>query len=224
MGGSKPKGRGKDFSETFAGDIDDDFVCGMSIEESGVRFLTEWSDSDLMFLSPLRLKLILETNVIDDESALDFFSSIEVLIVEQMDIVEMQNIRFLEETLHKVGWHPKLRNTESLKRVDFERLRYCFIDDKQQYFRQNIFLAARQTPKIKALFEQRALNVFGRVKICRHASKGILERVVPSIRQTFIRFDAGANAEDVGALRLEKFKKFILPIFRRKDKGKKTAR
>ena len=227
------RGKGLDFMYTFSGNIDDDFWSGISINKQSINFLQTWNESDIMFISPLRLKLLFENGKTKDgQSIFDFFSSIEIMIIDQCDIIEMQNIKHLFDTIHKINWHPKLYKDQDIKNVNFNRLRYCYIDDVAQFYRQNILISKYQTPKIKQLFQSKFSNIFGKIKI-QLKYNGILEKVIPFVRQEFYRFDIkqilnnnnNNNKQkkdiDINELRLEKYKKYILPIFR-KNSGIKT--
>eukprot|EP01083_Nonionella_stella_P064696 168887_1 len=217
--GEKPQGRGAEFSYTFSGNVDDDFWCGISIGAKSVCFQQNWSCSDIVLISPLRLKLIFDSGrTADGRSVFDFFSSIEILMLDACDVLQMQNIQHLFDTLHKLNWHPKLKKQVDIEQVNFNRLRYCYIDDVAQFYRQNIVCCKHQTPQIKQLFEKRALNVDGRIKIQSNkcAMQGVLQKVVPCVKQQFIRF---AMEEDMNESRLQNYTKYVLPLL---DKTQKT--
>lgn len=85
-------GRGKwpeDHVATFAGNIDDNFRVGVSLKGKGgkgMKMFTEFFKADLVIASPLGLRMAIEK----DGNA-DFLSSIEVLVVDQVDVMTMQN-------------------------------------------------------------------------------------------------------------------------------------
>ncbi len=54
------KAKGMDFGLTFSGNVDDDFCCGVRVGDDGVCFMQKWVDSDIVFISPLRLKMEME--------------------------------------------------------------------------------------------------------------------------------------------------------------------
>jgi len=224
------RGRGLDYMHTFSGDIDDDFCVGIAIGEKGVRFMQTWSDSDIVIVSPLRLKLLMESGKSPDNgNVFDLLSSVEILMVDEGDNAEMQNIKHLLDTLHKLNLRPRLKKEDDVKKVNFDRLRYCYIDDVAPYYRQNIICTKYQTPKMRQLFEEKCLNVFGRIRV-QLKYDGVLEKVVPYVRQEFYRFDLNiskskqtedAITDDIHERRLSVYKKYMLPIFK-KNRGVKT--
>lgn len=85
-------GFSKSFShvETFRGNIDDSFTLGIKLTGKGQKLrpklYSRFYESDLIVASPLGLRLAIEK-----DGDYDFLSSIEVLVVDQMDVMLMQN-------------------------------------------------------------------------------------------------------------------------------------
>ncbi len=97
--------------------------------------------------------------------------------------------------------------------IDCDKIgRFC-----GSFFVESIFTF----PSYNQLFKQRSMNIFGKIKIeNRNNSNGILEKIISFVRQDFYRFGIDNN-NDVNELRLEMYKKYMLPIFRR-NSGVKT--
>lgn len=76
--------------ETFKGNIDDSFTLGIKLTGKGnklkPKLYSRFYESDLIVASPLGLRLAIEK-----DGDYDFLSSIEVLVVDQMDVMLMQN-------------------------------------------------------------------------------------------------------------------------------------
>ena len=118
-----------------------------------------------------------------------------------------------------------IKKTWGYKKCKFWSIKICYIDDHDvaQFYRQNIIITKHQTPKIKQLFQQSCLNIFGRIKIQRKHNS-ILEKIITFIRQElyrFVRTENNDNNDDINQLRLDIYKKYMLPIFRN-NKGIKT--
>ena len=66
------------------GNINDDFFCGIKIDKQNIKFLQDLDkEYDILFISPLRLKLLFEEKKILNQSIFDYFSSIEILKLDQ---------------------------------------------------------------------------------------------------------------------------------------------
>ena len=211
---SRVRGRGKEFEETFAGNIDDDFWCGITITQHGVRFHQNWEDSDLIFISPLRFKMTCanEALVIKDK-----LSSIEILCLDHVDIIESQNIQHLfDRTLSLLNHRPS-----NCKNIDYSRLRFSYIDGVSQYYRQNIMLSAFLTPNSKRIWDTFFNNIFGRIHI-RCLFKGVLSNIIPNTKQIFKKLiNSNMKVSNLSDLKMDYFKKYILNLFR-KQKREKT--
>jgi U3 small nucleolar RNA-associated protein 25 len=93
----------QDHVETFKGNVDDSFRVGVKVTKKSIKLFTEFYSSDLIIASPLGLRLSMQKekyaiSILFCSSAClrgirnwDFLSSIEVLIVDQMDTLTMQN-------------------------------------------------------------------------------------------------------------------------------------
>ncbi|WFC98288.1 rRNA-binding ribosome biosynthesis protein utp25 [Malassezia yamatoensis] len=84
----------EDHRKTFSGNIDDNFKMGVKLTRKTLKLYSSFFDSDLIIASPLGLRLMIEKEqyVFNDLfSEFDYLSSIECLVVDQMDVMLMQN-------------------------------------------------------------------------------------------------------------------------------------
>lgn len=89
-----PENYAEDHVATFAGNIDDSFRLGMKVTRKTVKLYSEFYSADVIVASPLGLRLSIEDEhkkSKNDEVTADYLSSIEILIVDQMDVMMMQN-------------------------------------------------------------------------------------------------------------------------------------
>jgi U3 small nucleolar RNA-associated protein 25 len=112
---AEPDAYPRDHVETFEGNSDDDFRVGLKLTRKSVRLFTEFYASDIIIASPLGLRMSIEKekyvvfyrfspHIIDSHAGrnFDFLSSIEILVVDQLDSLTMQN---WEHTQVRVGAH-----------------------------------------------------------------------------------------------------------------------
>lgn len=101
-----------DHVETFKGNIDDSFRLGVKVTRKSVRLFAEFYGCDLIIASPLGLRLSIEKEKLVPFSNLlsctfvdsvcrnaDFLSSIEILVIDQLDALTMQNWEHLQVSL-----------------------------------------------------------------------------------------------------------------------------
>lgn len=74
----------------FEGNCDDHFRIGLKITRGSVRLYSDFYESDIIVASPLALATKL-TEEDEEEGAADMLSSIEVLLVPRLDVMQMQN-------------------------------------------------------------------------------------------------------------------------------------
>ncbi|KAF5102633.1 hypothetical protein D0Z03_000378 [Geotrichum reessii] len=180
-----PANKPEDFVRFFSGNHDDVFCLGVKFTRRAVKLYASFYSSDLIVASPLGLKMIIGSEG-DKKRDYDFLSSIEVVIVDQADAMQMQSW----DNVNHIFKYMNLTPTE-MRDCDFSRLREWYINRQAQYLRQTIVLAQFVTPEINALFSHRCLNVGGKVKF-RPRYKGAMARVGMKIRQTFSKLTGPA--------------------------------
>lgn len=124
-----------------------------------MKFYSPFYDSDIIFASPLGLRMAVEKDE-KGETDSDWLSSIEIVVVDQTDALTMQNWEHVEFAFKHLNLLPK----ES-RGCDFSRIRSWYLDGDAQYFRQSIVLSQFLTPDISSLFRKHSKNIDGSIKI-----------------------------------------------------------
>ncbi|KAK4052574.1 rRNA-binding ribosome biosynthesis protein utp25 [Microbotryomycetes sp. JL221] len=194
-----PEQYAPDHVATFKGNIDDSFRVGIKLTRKTLKLFAEFYSCDVILASPLGLRTTIEK---DDDS--DFLSSIEMLIVDQMDVMTMQNwehVQFVMDRLNKIP--------QDAHGCDFSRVKPWYLDGRAAYLRQSVFLSAYETPEMRNMFSNSLLNVAGKLK-ADVTYDGVLSRVPRGIKQVFTRFEVkDVRAEDDA--RFEHFKTKTIP-------------
>ncbi|RXK42415.1 U3 small nucleolar RNA-associated protein 25 [Tremella mesenterica] len=197
----------------FRGNSDDNFRFGIKITRKAWRVVMmpaneeKLMDCDILVASPLGIKMTAEK-----EKSEDLLASMEIVVVDGMDVMQMQNwdhVQFIFDHLNKIP--------ESPHGCDFSRVKPWYLDNQAKYLRQTILLSRYDTPEGRALFHRQCYNLAGKIRLDRASFPGVLERVRPGVKQVFERVDLGqrglggdAAAEEVDK-RLEWFLKQTLP-------------
>ncbi|EGN99752.1 hypothetical protein SERLA73DRAFT_167642 [Serpula lacrymans var. lacrymans S7.3] len=166
----------RDHVETFKGNVDDNFRVGIKMTRKSVKLFSEFYASDIILASPLGLRMSIEK-----EKSADFLSSIEILIVDQMNALIMQNwdhVQFVFSNLNKL---PKESHD-----ADFSRIKPWYLDGHSAYLRQSIMLSAFETPELRGIFNSDLKNISGKVRI---EKVWTAVQVPASIDQLFTSFD-----------------------------------
>ncbi|GAA5841389.1 hypothetical protein JCM3766R1_004069 [Sporobolomyces carnicolor] len=192
----------RDHVETFKGNIDDSFRCGVKVNRKQVKLFSEFYQADAIVASPLGLRTSIEK---EDDS--DFLSSIEIVIVDQMDVMLMQNwdhVNFVMEKLNKMP--------EEDHGCDFSRVKPWYLDGKAKFLRQSILLSRYQTPETLSLFTNDLVNRAGKLRTIDSSSSdgGVLDQVPRGLKQVWNRFEceSSSNLDDK---RFEHFTQRTLP-------------
>ncbi|KAI0675384.1 digestive organ expansion factor [Trametes maxima] len=187
----------RDHVEMFKGNVDDSFRLGVKMTRKSVKLFAEFYGCDLIIASPLGLRMSIEK-----EKSADFLSSIEVLIVDQMNALTMQNWDHVQFVLSHLNQLPKESHD-----VDFSRIKPWYLDGHSSYLRQTILLSAYETPETRALYNHSLKNVAGRVRTERRWSP---VDVPEGIDQQFIQFDC-STPRDEPEKRFQYFATQLLP-------------
>ncbi|KAG8682310.1 rRNA-binding ribosome biosynthesis protein utp25, partial [Ceratobasidium sp. 394] len=207
-----------DHVRNFAGNTDDAFRLGMRLSNKGKgwRLFSGFLGSDIIIASPLGLRMGIERegythqtwfhNLIltRHDSPPDFLSSLELVLIDQLDSLAMQNWTHLTRILELCNILPK-----DAHGADFARVREWCLDGHSAYLRQTIMLSAYETPQIRALFNNTKLlrNVAGRVRQARrYGAAPIPEGVV--VNWTKLECEEAGKEADA---RFEYFKTQIAP-------------
>ncbi|KZP19811.1 digestive organ expansion factor [Athelia psychrophila] len=170
----------RDHVETFRGNCDDGFRVGVKMTRKSVKLFSEFYGSDIVIASPLGLRMAIEK-----EKNADFLSSIEVLVVDQMDALTMQNWEHTQFVFSHLNKLPK----ESRADTDFSRIKPWYLDGHSAYLRQSILLSAFETPDTRALFNGSLTNVAGKLRI---EKRWNAVPVPEGIDQNFVRVECSS--------------------------------
>ncbi|SCV70674.1 BQ2448_3436 [Microbotryum intermedium] len=188
-----PQDYPSDHVETFRGNIDDSFRLGIKVTRKSFKLFSEFYACDVIVASPLGLR----TSIEKEKDDADFLSSIEIMIVDQMDVMLMQNwdhVSFIMERLNKLP--------EEAHGCDFSRVKPWYLDGKASRLRQSILLSAYETPEIRSLYRS-LVNIEGKLKAeVKH--DGLLSQVPKGVKQVFTRFEC-ADVYKEDDIRFEHF-------------------
>ncbi|KAF9970800.1 hypothetical protein BGZ73_006419 [Actinomortierella ambigua] len=197
-----------DFLETFKGNIDDHFRMGIKFTRKTLKMYSDFYSADLIIASPLGLKTVIGAEG-DKKRDFDFLSSIELIIVDQMENMLMQNWSHLETVFDYLNLIPKDPHG-----CDFSRVRNWYLDGRSKYLRQTVLISSFPTPEINALFKKYSRNVGGKMRVTQAYEHGSIVDVIPQVQQSFNRIEVRSlvNADDS---RFQYFIKTMLPQLRR---------
>ncbi|KAF7979083.1 hypothetical protein HWV62_43589 [Athelia sp. TMB] len=174
-----------DHVEMFKGNCDDGFRVGIKMTRKSVKLFSEFYGSDIIVASPLGLRMAIEK-----EKGGDFLSSIEVLVIDQMDALMMQNWEHTQFVLSHLNKLPKESHN-----TDFSRIKPWYLDGHSAYLRQSILLSAFEMPETRALFNTSLMNVAGKLRIeKRWSAVPVPEGIDPDISRARQAFFQGKKA------------------------------
>ncbi|GAA5871369.1 hypothetical protein JCM8547_002648 [Rhodosporidiobolus lusitaniae] len=181
----RPDDYPEDHRETFAGNVDDAFRVGVKVTRRTARVFSGFYESDIIVASPLGLR----TSIEKDGDA-DFLSSIEMVVVDQMDVMEMQNWEHVQFVMSRLNLMPQTDHG-----CDFSRVKPFYLNALSSHLRQSLLLSRFETPEIRSLFSHNLLNRAGKVKgVVEY--EGVMERVPRGVRQVWTRFEGGEVWEE----------------------------
>ncbi|KAI0256360.1 digestive organ expansion factor [Lactifluus subvellereus] len=195
---AEPDAYPPDHIETFEGNPDDNFRVGLKLTRKSVRLFTEFYGSDIIIASPLGLRMSIEK-----EGNFDFLSSIEILVVDQVDVLTMQNWEHTQFVFSHLNQLPKESHD-----TDFSRIKSWYLDGHAPYLRQTVLLSAYETPETRGLYNQSLKNLAGKVRTLRRWAP---VQVPEGLDQNFIQFDC-ASTKDELEKRFAYFTNQLLPL------------
>eukprot|EP00117_Sycon_ciliatum_P005063 scpid37206/ scgid9163/ Digestive organ expansion factor homolog len=207
-----PVKKSEEFKEMFAGNIDDNFKIGLSVQRKIVRLYTDFYSSDIIIASPLGLRPIIGAQG-DRKRDYDFLSSIEVVIVDQADVFLMQNWAHVCHLFEHLNLMPKKHQS-----TDLNRWRFWAINDWSSLYRQNLFFGDSLFPELNCLIRMHCRNYAGRLKYSKAIAEGSHLSITANVIQKFER----VKAESISSEPDDRFKYFvdmILPSLVKNTKG-----
>lgn len=201
----------EDYRELFAGNNDNNFLTALKFTRKTLKFFSAFYSSDIIIASPLGLRRIIEH---EDRRKRDhdFLSSIEMVIVDQADAMQMQNWENVELVFKHLNLQPK-----DLHGCDVNRVRNWYLDGNARYFRQTLLFSNYVTPEMNRMFNGDLVNIAGKAKLTPHHEGAITSVTGLGIKQTFSRFNSLDPAADPDA-RFKYFTTAVLPALMRLPK------
>ncbi|KIW75984.1 hypothetical protein Z517_10729 [Fonsecaea pedrosoi CBS 271.37] len=202
----------EDFRALFGGNHEEDFRVGLKFTRKTIKYFSGFYNSDIIFGSPLGLMRTITTGGGKDKKKshdADFLSSIELVIMDHTNALQMQNWQHVDYVFSQLNLLPKDSHG-----CDFSRVRHWYLDGQAKYLRQTIILSDYLTPEINALVSTHLHNVAGRVKLVPTypgAMLSVSSLALPftsSIPQTFLRVPSPNPLSDSDA----RFKFFTTTI------------
>lgn len=191
----------QDFQDAFKGNNNDYFCIGLKLTRKSLKLYSSFYTSDIIIASPLGLSMILE-NPDKKKRQYDFISSIEVLIVDRANQIEMQNWDHVNTIMKYINKVPK-----DFHDADFSRIRMWSINDQAKLLRQTLVFCEYLTPSINNLVSSKSFNLLGKTKFkpIITSETSIMNSIGIKIKQIFQRFPSESPATDPDS----RFKFFI---------------
>lgn len=197
----------EDYEQTFSGNTEDTFRLGISLTKKSMRLYAPFYSSDILIASPLGLRLIIGAPGEKDREY-DFLASVELLILDQMELFLAQNwdhLLYLFDHLHL--------QPQSRQNTDFSRVRSWCLNGWSKFYRQTLLFSSYDLPEFRSLFNNRCRNYAGKVRTANIVKLGSIRHVVMEVPQVFHRIDV-KSLESSFDTRFEYFTNTILPQFK----------
>lgn len=200
-----------DFCELFEGNNDNNYLTTIKFTRNSMKYFSAFYASDIILASPLGLRRVIEH---EDKRKrdYDFLSSVELLIMDQADAMQMQNWENVELIFKHLNLQPK-----DLHGCDVNRVRSWYLDNDARHLRQTLIFSAYVTPEMNKLFNNALVNVSGKAMLTPRHFGAITAATGLGIKQTFSRFAASSPADDPDA-RFKFFTSSVLPTLLRLPK------
>ncbi|EAX96737.1 hypothetical protein TVAG_075430 [Trichomonas vaginalis G3] len=162
----------KDWLAYFGGNNEQDFKTAIRFFGDKISLCQQMSKSQIVIASPVGIMLHKDTS---------FLSSIEILVLDTLDFLEVQNSQRLSECIKTINQKPM-----TVEETDWSRLRTYFSDKNHPKMRQNIGYATVMTPEMISLFSSFE-NIRGSNIVKQSFTKSLFN---PGVEQVFRRIPA----------------------------------
>lgn len=205
-----PDSKPEDFKHSFKGNNNDFFCIGVKFTRKSLKLYSSFYSSDIIIASPIGLSMILE-NPDKKKRQYDFLSSIEVLVVDRANQIEMQNWDHVNTVFKYLNKIPK-----DFHDADFSRIRMWSINDQANLLRQNLVFSEFSTPNINNIVSSKSLNLSGklRFKPVTTSKNCIMNSIGLKLKQIFQRFESSSPMTDPES-RFKFFINSVLPSLTR---------
>ena len=197
----------EDYEQTFSGNTEDTFRIGISITKKSMKLYAPFYSSDILIASPLGLRLIIGAPGEHDREY-DFLASIELLIMDQMELFLAQNWDHLLYMMDHLHLQPQSRQN-----TDFSRVRSWCLNGWSKFYRQSLLFSSYDLPEFRSLFNNRCRNFAGKVRTANVVKIGSIRHVMLEVPQIFHRIEV-KSLETSFDTRFEYFTNTILPQFK----------
>lgn len=215
-----------DFNRTFRGNIDDCFRIGLKFTRKTMKLFSDFYSSDIIIASPLGLRLVIDGQKEKvpkgakhakakraRKADSDFLSSINICLIDGMDVLSMQNWEHLEYVLAHVNSMPAEAHD-----CDFSRVQTAYLDGYARKIRQTICLSKFVFPELNALLSNKNFieNYLGRWRFEATYSSIVAKKTKLFIDSQF-HFFKTKSLESQSEDRLSFFTTKILPKYAKED-------
>lgn len=197
----------EDYELTFQGNIDDKFKIGIAITKKTLKLYTKFYSSDIIIASPLALRQSISVES-EAERDYDFLTSIELLIMDHIELVTMQNWDHLNYVLKHLNVQPK-----KMHDTNIFRLRTWCLNGWTKYYRQTLIFSSMELSHINGILKNMCFNYAGRVRVVSPVEPGAIGDIVVTIPQEFYKFNVFNHVQAIDG-RMEFFLKEVLPEFK----------
>merc|ERR1712156_1204039 len=198
-----------DFYRLFAGNSDDCFKFGLACSKNSLKLFTDFYSSDIIIASPLGIRQIIQTESEKDADH-DFLSSVELLVLDQVDVLYMMNWSHVVDIIDAMHQQPAKSHG-----VDFSRVRMWSLNGLAKYYRQTLMFSNCSLPEVNAIINKSCFNFTGSVRCVNPIEVGSIASVVTTatVPIVFHRFDTNSLAKSVDD-RFEYFVSKVLPEYK----------
>lgn len=201
----------EDYQKTFSGNTDDNFRMGISFTKKTMKLYTEFYSSDIIIASPLGLRMIIGASG-DADRDYDFLSSLELLVLDQVELFFAQNWDHLLHVLEHMHLQP-----QQTRHTDFSRVRPWCLNGFSRFYRQTLIFGSHELPEFRSLYNK-CSNYRGRLRQINPISIGTIKNVFVQTPQIFHKIDV-SSYDQLFDRRFNYFINEILPQFKGPSKA-----